>query len=48
MVMFIIKGAAMMIPKQTVRAALLIAAGFALSACTQSSLRINPDFGSAV
>ncbi len=30
------------------RSALVIAAGIALSACTQSSLRINPDFGNAV
>jgi hypothetical protein len=48
MAMFSIEEGAMMIPKLTVRATLLIAAGFALSACTQSSLRINPDFGSAV
>ena len=48
MAMFFIEKGAMMIPKLTVRAALLIATGFALSACAQSSLRINPDFGSAV
>jgi hypothetical protein len=33
---------------KTVRGALVIAACMALPACTQSSLRINPDFGSAL
>src|SRR5258708_4629412 len=37
-----------MISTRTGRAALVITVGMALSACTQSSLRMNPDFGNAV
>ena len=37
-----------MISTRIGRAALVIVVGTALSACTQSSLRINPDFGNAV
>lgn len=37
-----------MIPTRTGSAAIIILACLALSACAQSALRINPDFGSAV
>ena len=47
MAMFFIKERAM-ISTKTFRAALMLGACMALSTCTQSSLRINPDFGYAV
>ena len=37
-----------MISTRIGRAVLVIATGLALVACTQSSLRVNPDFGNAV
>ena len=37
-----------MISTKTFRAVLMLSACIALSACAQSSLRINPDFGNAV
>ena len=37
-----------MISTRTVSAAVIVLGGLALSACTQSYLRINPDFGRAV
>lgn len=37
-----------MIPSRACGAAIIVFASLALSACAQSSLRINPDFGSAV
>src|SRR5690348_1290092 len=47
MAMFFIKERAM-ISTKTFRAALILGACMALSDCAQSSLRINPDFGSAL